>query len=158
LSQGPEGWYGKHDSTEGTRAKWQAGVALDLDTDLAAWIGSLSDVSHERLVQVGLAEPRDSSKPELITVARLTDTFVERSAGKPATIRGFQQTLNSVVGLAQEESFSSRQARFPGEPHPRTLRSSRNDSRRAGLLLVGRMEVGGWTRAVFRPPLSDGDW
>ena len=74
-----------------------AGVAPD--TDLAAWVGSLPDVSHERLVQVGLAEPRDSSKQESITVARLTEAFVERSAGKPATIRGFQQTLNSLVAF-----------------------------------------------------------
>ena len=72
-----------------------AGVALD--TDLAVWVGSLQDASHDRLVQVGLAEPRDSSKREAITVARLTVAFVERSAGKPATIRGFQQTLNSLV-------------------------------------------------------------
>jgi hypothetical protein len=74
-----------------------AGVATD--TDLAAWVGSLPDASDERLVQVGLAEPRDSSNRGSMTVARLTEAFVERSAGKPATIRGFQQTLNSFGGV-----------------------------------------------------------
>ncbi len=72
-----------------------AGVAPD--TDLAAWVGSLPDSSHEKLVQGGLTPPRESSKPESITVARMNEVFVARSSGKPATIRGFQQTLDTLV-------------------------------------------------------------
>jgi integrase len=41
--------------------------------------------------------PRQSSKRKKATVAELTKAFVERSPGKPATIKVFQQTLDSLV-------------------------------------------------------------
>jgi integrase len=72
-----------------------AGVAMD--TDLASWVAALPDTSYEKLVQVGLAGLRESSKRKKVTVAELTKAFVERSPGKPATIKGFQQTLDSLV-------------------------------------------------------------
>jgi integrase len=70
-----------------------AGVAID--TDLAGWVASLPAVSHEKLASVGLVEPRAGSR-EKRTVGHLAKMFVERSAGKPATIRGFNQTLESL--------------------------------------------------------------
>jgi hypothetical protein len=73
------------------------------DTDLATWVSSLPDVSYEKLVQVGLAEVRVSAAP-VVTVARLMTAFVARSTGKPATIRGFQQTLDSLVAYFGAET------------------------------------------------------
>jgi integrase len=70
-----------------------AGVAID--TDLAGWVASLPAVSHEKLASVGLVEPRACSR-ETLTVGHLAKMFVERSSGKPATIRGFNQTLESL--------------------------------------------------------------
>ena len=67
-----------------------------IDTDLSAWVASLPDVSHEKLSQVGLVEPRQSLELTRITVAKLVKIFVERSSAKPATIRGFRQTLDSL--------------------------------------------------------------
>ncbi len=74
-----------------------AGVAPD--TDLAAWVGSLPTGSHDKLVQARLVEPRRDTERESITVAKLTAAFVERSPAKPTTIRGFQQTLDSLVAF-----------------------------------------------------------
>jgi integrase len=74
-----------------------AGVALD--TDLAAWVGSLPKASHDKLYQAGLVDPRDGTERVSITVAQLTAAFVERSPAKPSTIRGFQQTLDSLVAF-----------------------------------------------------------
>jgi len=68
------------------------------DTDLAAWVGSLPEVSHERLVQVGLVEPRHPSRKD-ITIGQLTQAFVDRSTSKPATIQSFHQTLDSLVAF-----------------------------------------------------------
>ncbi len=79
-----------------------AGVALD--TDLAAWVGALPDVSHEKLVQVGLVETRAETEETVVTLSRLTTTFIERSSGKPATIKGFQQTLDSLLAFFGAES------------------------------------------------------
>lgn len=70
-----------------------AGVAPD--TDLAAWVGSLPKMSHEKLVHAGLVEAREVAEREAVTVVRLTAAFVERSPTKPITIRGFQQTPDS---------------------------------------------------------------
>ena len=74
-----------------------AGVAID--ADLATWVASLPDVSHRKLARVGLVEPRAETEKGAVTLAELTRKFVERSAGKPATLRGFQQTLDSLVAF-----------------------------------------------------------
>jgi hypothetical protein len=71
-----------------------AGVAPD--TDLAAWVGSLPKMSHEKLVHAGLVEAREVAEREAVTVVRLTAAFVERSPTKQITIRGFQQTPDSL--------------------------------------------------------------
>jgi len=71
-----------------------AGTALD--PDLAGWVGGLPDVSHRRLVKVGLAPPRDDDSSLNRSVGELTEAFLKRSTGRPATIRGFQQTLDSI--------------------------------------------------------------
>ena len=72
-----------------------AGVAIA--TDLAAWVASLPDVSHGKLSRVGLVEPRAAADKEIITLGRLTNTFSDRSTGKPSTIKSYKQTLDSLV-------------------------------------------------------------
>jgi len=70
-------------------------AGVPIDTDLAGWVASLPAVSHAKLSSVGLVEPRADSR-EKHTVGHLAKMFVERSAGKPATIPGFNQTLESL--------------------------------------------------------------
>ena len=70
-------------------------AGVPIDTDLAGWVASLPAVSHGKLSSVGLVEPRACTR-EKQTVGHLAKMFVERSAGKPATIRGFNQTLESL--------------------------------------------------------------
>ncbi len=71
-------------------------AGVPIDTDLAGWVASLPDVSHRKLADVGLVTSRVSNENEIVSLGKLTETFVARSAGKPATIRGFQQTLDSL--------------------------------------------------------------
>jgi len=66
------------------------------DTDLAAWVRDLPDVSHAKLAVAGLIDPRNPVERQVATLSKLTTAFVDRSAGKPATIRGFNQTLDSL--------------------------------------------------------------
>jgi integrase len=66
------------------------------DTDLAAWVRDLPDVSHGKLSDAGLIDPRNKAERHVANLSKLTTAFVERSAGKPATIRGFNQTLESL--------------------------------------------------------------
>jgi integrase len=70
------------------------GVAWD--SELAAWIGGLPDMAYGKLAHAGLVAPRESPESATHTMAQLTAAFVARSSGKPATIRGFQQTLDSL--------------------------------------------------------------
>jgi integrase len=70
-----------------------AGVSMD--TELAAWVASLPDVTHGKLVQVGLVEARAGAR-EAMTLGQLTKAFTERSTSKPGTIRSFKQTLDSL--------------------------------------------------------------
>jgi len=67
------------------------------DTDLSCWVRDLPDASHEKLAKVGLVEPRKTDASATATVLTLTTAFVERSSAKPATIRGFKQTLDCLV-------------------------------------------------------------
>jgi hypothetical protein len=57
-----------------------AGVSMH--TALASWVAILPETSYEKLVQVGLSDPRESSKRDRFTVAELVEAFVERSHGK----------------------------------------------------------------------------
>jgi integrase len=78
------------------------GVAWD--ADLAAWVRDLPDAAHNKLSQAGLVEPRHPMEAEVVTLSRLTASFTERSSGKPATIRGFKQTLDSLLTFLGAET------------------------------------------------------
>jgi len=52
-----------------------AGVAPD--TDLAGWVASLPDSTHDKLVRAGLAEPRAAAR-KVVTLGQLTEAFVAR--------------------------------------------------------------------------------
>jgi len=78
------------------------GVAWD--TDLAAWVRDLPDAAHDKLAKAGLTEPRRPTDVRVATLARLTTTFLERSSAKPATIRGFKQTLDSLHAFLGAET------------------------------------------------------
>ena len=67
------------------------------DTDLSVWLRDVPDALYEKLVKVGLVKPRLPVEPQLVTLSFLTQAFIERSTGKPATIRGFKQTLDSLL-------------------------------------------------------------
>jgi len=71
-----------------------AGMAPD--TDLAAWVASLPDSTHDKLVRAGLAEPRAAAR-KVVTLGQLTEAFVARSTTKPTTVQSFQQTLDSLT-------------------------------------------------------------
>jgi integrase len=101
------------------------------DTDLAAWVGSLPEVSHERLVQVGLVEPRQSSSRKDITIGQLTQAFVDRSTSKPATIQSFHQTLDSLVAFfGSDKSLESITAENADQWQAWVVRDKKGSGRR----------------------------
>jgi integrase len=73
------------------------GVAWD--TDLACWVRDLPDVSHRKLANVGLVEPREPDPRDGLVLATLIRTFIERSTVKPVTIRSFKQTLDCLTAF-----------------------------------------------------------
>jgi integrase len=73
------------------------GVAWD--ADLSVWVRDLPDVAYAKLAHVGLVEERQPTDTQVVTLSRLTKTFIERFAGKPATLRGFNQTLESLLAF-----------------------------------------------------------
>ncbi len=72
-------------------------AGVPIDTDLAAWVRDLPDPSHKKLSKVGLVAARQSKDTSVVTVARLVTSFTEKSTGKPATVRGFKQTFDSLI-------------------------------------------------------------
>jgi integrase len=73
-------------------------------TDLATWVGELPDVSHAKLADAGLVEPRRSVERDPVTLGKLTSTFISRFSGKPSTVRGFNQTLQSLKDFFGENA------------------------------------------------------
>jgi integrase len=67
---------------------------------------SAGGVAREACGCVGLVEPRAGTR-ENHTVGHLAKMFVERSAGKPATIRGFNQTLESLKDFLGPDTLVS---------------------------------------------------
>jgi len=67
------------------------------DTDLSVWVRDLPDVSHAKLSDAGLVERRRATECETATVAKLMAVFLSRSSARPATLRGFKQTLDSLT-------------------------------------------------------------
>ena len=65
------------------------------DTDLAAWVASLPGASFAKLEKAGLVAPRAAAR-EVVSLGQLTKAFTERSSSKPATVRSFKQTLDSL--------------------------------------------------------------
>ena len=67
------------------------------DADLAAWLRDLPEKAYGRLAKVGLVPVRDAASA--VTVVKLTEAFTDRSSGRPATIAGYKQTLDSLVAF-----------------------------------------------------------
>jgi len=67
---------------------------LPPDGELSAWLAGLGDTLHDRLVRVGLAQPR--RKVVSPTLAELLDRFVASATVKPATLAAYRQTTNSL--------------------------------------------------------------
>jgi integrase len=73
-------------------------AALRLGTspaaELCAWLRDLPDVTYEKLVGVGIAEPR--VKDRVVTLDELLDTFVARASVKASTRAAYNQTTGSL--------------------------------------------------------------
>ena len=70
-----------------------------MDADLASWVAAVPDVSYGKLEQVGLVTARAPTCRDGVPLSRLTEAFIERSSGKPATVKGFVQTLDSLLAF-----------------------------------------------------------
>jgi integrase len=73
-------------------------AALRLGTapaaELCAWLRNLPDVTYEKLVDVGIAEPR--VKARVVTLDELLDTFVARASVRASTLAAYKQTTDSL--------------------------------------------------------------
>ena len=73
-------------------------AALRLGTapaaELCAWLRDLPDATYEKLVDVGIAEPR--VKARVVTLEELLDTFVARASVRASTLAAYKQTTDSL--------------------------------------------------------------
>ncbi|MEI7658941.1 MAG: tyrosine-type recombinase/integrase, partial [Phycisphaerae bacterium] len=70
------------------------GLSLAPDTDTAAWLASLPDLIHERLVRAGLARPR--TKAAEVTLGELLERFDSTTLVKPGTRVTYRQTYGML--------------------------------------------------------------
>ena len=74
-------------------------AALRLGTtpaaELCAWLRDLPDATYEKLVDVGIAEPR--VKVRVVTLDELLKTFVARASVKASTRAAYRQTTGSLL-------------------------------------------------------------
>jgi integrase len=71
-----------------------------LDRTTAAWLDAIHDSIHEKLVRVGLVEPRRSSTPEVADVALglIVERYIKsRSKLKPNTLRNYETTKRLLL-------------------------------------------------------------
>jgi hypothetical protein len=66
------------------------------DAELCAWLRGLPDPMHEKLVRVGLAQPR--SVAVVVTLGQLWDRFPAAKACKSATTAVFSRVRKSLEG------------------------------------------------------------
>jgi len=64
---------------------------------MAGQRGEFSSMTVPGSVTRSTWEPRAPLVPRVVTLSQLTAAFIERSTGRPATVRGFQQTLDSLL-------------------------------------------------------------
>jgi len=73
-------------------------AALRLGTapaaELCAWLRDLPDATYEKLVDVGIAEPR--VKARVVTLDELLKTYVDRASVKASTRAAYNQTTGSL--------------------------------------------------------------
>jgi integrase len=62
--------------------------------ELCAWLRDLPDATYEKLVEVGIAEPR--VKARVVTLSELLNTFVDRASVKASTRAAYKQTTASL--------------------------------------------------------------
>lgn len=65
-----------------------------IDTDVARWLGELSERMHARFVAVGLAEPRE--RAAVVTLGMLLDRFHAAGVIKPTTRAAYKQATDSL--------------------------------------------------------------
>jgi len=71
-----------------------------LDRTTAAWLDAIHDTIHEKLVRVGLVEPREpvpEEEPDVALVALVERYVASRSNLKPNTIRNYETTKRLLV-------------------------------------------------------------
>ena len=71
------------------------GVALS--ADLAAWLRDLPEVAHAKLAHVGLVGERVAA--EVVTLAKLVEAFVSRTAAGAVTVKAYKQTTDSLLAF-----------------------------------------------------------
>ena len=73
--------------------------ATIIDVETASWLAKLPTKTYEKLVNVGLAEPRaDSPKPVVATLGAFIDDYVtKRTDVKPATKEIWRQGKNGLI-------------------------------------------------------------
>ena len=62
--------------------------------ELCSWLSNLPDATYEKLVAVGIAEPR--VKARVVTLDELLKTYVDRASVKPSTRAAYNQTTGSL--------------------------------------------------------------
>jgi integrase len=62
--------------------------------ELCAWLRDLPDATYEKLVEVGMTEPR--VKVRVVTLDELLGTFVDRASVKSSTRAAYKQTTGSL--------------------------------------------------------------
>jgi integrase len=72
-----------------------AGVAHS--ADLAGWLRDLPEDTYGKLSAVGLVEP--SVAAEVVTLAKLVEAFVSRTAAGPVTVKAYKQTTDSLLAF-----------------------------------------------------------
>ena len=63
--------------------------------ELCAWLRDLPDATYEKLVEVGIAEPR--VKARVVTLGELLKTYVDRASVKASTRAAYRQTTGSLL-------------------------------------------------------------
>jgi integrase len=67
-------------------------MGLPIDSETAAWLGKIDADVHDRLVELGLAQPRDERPASATLNAALNDYIAKRARLKPNTIRNYRTT------------------------------------------------------------------
>lgn len=69
-------------------------TSIPLDTDLAAWVNSLPDVTHTRLARAGLVQSRVNAV--VVTLGDMLDRFEQSATVKASTRAAYRQTTGSL--------------------------------------------------------------